>query len=98
MEQKISILDSDVHALRDDIIIEKVKVIRDQGGIILPEIVKDQGRGFYGKVISIGPQQLNVEVGETVLYSDFEGIPVGKYLRIQNKHILAVITDDEVTV
>lgn len=98
MEEKLSILDSNVHALGDNIIIEKIQMIKQQGSIIIPETAKENGMGFYGKVISVGPDQHDVEVGDTVLYSDNEGLKVGKYLRIRSKHILAVITDEEVTV
>jgi chaperonin GroES len=67
-----------------------------QGGIIIPDIVK--GNLSQGKVLAIGDSEQSVlHVGDLTLFSENSGVAVKlnneNYLIIDEQDILAVITD-----
>jgi len=76
-------------------------------GIILPDTVNEQGQTAIGEVIAVGPGSRNmmsgevmpmqIEVGETILYTKFGGTEVihngEEFILMAEKDIIAVIED-----
>lgn len=55
-----------IKAVKDKIVVELMRAERTKGGLILPENSTDpQG---YGKVISIGEDVLNIQVGDVLVF------------------------------
>tara|TARA_R100000995_G_scaffold17483_1_gene6926 strand:+ start:199 stop:498 length:300 start_codon:yes stop_codon:yes gene_type:complete len=76
-------------------------------GIILPDTVNEQGQTAIGEVIAVGPGSRNmmsgevmpmqIEVGETILYTKFGGTEVihngEEFILMAEKDVIAVIEE-----
>ena len=76
-------------------------------GIILPDTVNEQGQTAIGEVIAVGPGSRNmmsgevmpmqIEVGETILYTKFGGTEVihngEEFILMDEKDVIAVIEE-----
>ena len=76
-------------------------------GIILPDTVNEQGQTAIGEVIAVGPGSRNmmsgevmpmqIEVGETILYTKFGGTEVQhdgeEFMVLMEKDIIAVVEE-----
>jgi len=74
-------------------------------GIILPDTVNEQGQTAIGEVIAVGPGSRNmmsgevmpmqIEVGETILYTKFGGTEVihngEEFILMAEKDVIAVV-------
>ena len=79
-------------------------ILREPGGIVLPDIAKN--KPHRGRVIAVGPGKLlgnglrapmSVKVGDDIIYALYEGIDVSvgkdKFLAFHESEIMAVIVD-----
>jgi len=93
-----------IKPLRGRVLIEPVKDEQKKGGIILPETI-DKGRPEKGKVVAVGPEQLNesgnkipfeVKKGDLVLFTKYGPqelkVDEKEYLIAEEKDILAIIS------
>jgi co-chaperonin GroES (HSP10) len=77
-----------IKAVADKIIVQFMRATKTKGGLILPDTVTDpQG---YGKVLSVGEDVNNVEVGEFLVFHPRAGMDM-----LINKQILKVLKYDE---
>ena len=86
---------------------KKVKQEQTESGIILPDTVNEQGQTAIGEVIAVGPGSRNmmsgevmpmqIEVGETILYTNFGGTEVihngEEFILMAEKDVIAVIEE-----
>ncbi|MCK5607555.1 co-chaperone GroES [Candidatus Pacearchaeota archaeon] len=67
---------------------------KTQGGIILPESVKEEAKDTTGEVVAVGPKAEGIKVGDVVLFGEFAGTDVrldGKeYLLMPDEDVLAI--------
>ena len=80
---------------------------KTESGIFLPDTVNEQGQTALGEVLAVGPGSRNmmngesmpmeVEVGETILYTKFGGTEVQhngeEFILLAEKDIIAVIEE-----
>jgi co-chaperonin GroES (HSP10) len=79
-----------IEALTDKIIVEEMRRVESDGGIIIPEMVGEPQ--CYGKVLSVGP-----DVGESIKLGDVLVFhPRGGMAVLMEKKILKVVKEDEV--
>lgn len=86
------------------IVVQKI-VERERGGLIVPRDA--QKRALIGKVLHIGPEVTDIEVGQTVLFAQFSGCSPYMTPDLQKKYgedilvmngedILCFVVDDPV--
>jgi chaperonin GroES len=72
-----------IKPLGDRVLVKRSKVSVSKGGILLPETAKEKPR--QGEVVAVGPgktdekghvKTMNVQVGDTVLFSSYAGTEV----------------------
>lgn len=54
-----------LEAVTDKIVVEEMRRVKSEGGIIIPEMVNEPQR--YGKVVSIGPDVEGMKIGDVIV-------------------------------
>jgi len=77
--------------MRDDVIIDPIKEdCTLPSGLLMPERVIKETRGFKGRVVAIGNKStLGLSIGDIIIYRPHEGKKAGDYLVMAERHILA---------
>ena len=81
--------------LKDRLLVELDAPPAMQGLVIIPDSSRDPS--YTGKVLAIGPEQLELAVGERVVFSRYAGVPIeekaGKPVKVivDSREVLAVL-------
>lgn len=83
-----------VHPLGKRILVQRSKAAVTKGGIYLPEAAQEKPK--QGEVIAVGPEEMEVTMGDTVLFGSFAGTEVKgdeehEYLILKEEDLLAIV-------
>ena len=86
----------DLRATADRVIVQPARRrTQTSTGLVLPDTAEYETKEFIGRVLSVGPGQRNVSVGDIVLYRQFAGteMQVGprQIVVLANEDLQAVI-------
>jgi chaperonin GroES len=90
-----------IRPLGNRVLVKRALAKTSKGGILLPEGAKEKPR--QGEVVAVGPgkcddkgcvRPLDVQVGDTVLFSSYAGTEVeeGEFLILAEDDILGIVT------
>ena len=79
---------------KDRVIVEVKEEPEKIGSLYVPDTAKNKPKAKAGIVLAIGPDQDNVEVGETIIFEKYSGAKIDKLqdnvLIINNSDIIAI--------
>lgn len=82
-----------IKARGNKVVLEITERKDSEGSIIIPETYKGKKSNF-AEVISVGDSvNLDISVGDTVVYEEYSGIEYGDYLIVDSEDIILVIED-----
>lgn len=85
--------------LKDRLLVELDPPPSTYGLVLIPQESRDPS--YTGRVLAVGPEQLELSVGERVVFSRYAGVPIeekaGKPAKVvvDSREVLAVVEDNE---
>ena len=83
-----------VKPLGKRILVQRSKAALTKGGIYLPEAAQEKPK--QGEVIAVGPEEMEITIGDIVLFGSFAGTEVkgdeeNEYLVLKEEDVLAIV-------